>query len=88
MAIVSFINLKGGVGKTTCCVALAEFLAGYHHRRVLVIDLDPQTNATPTFIGEERWEQADARGQTFRQMFLDEFVPREQRSFTIATLVT
>jgi chromosome partitioning protein len=84
MAIISLINLKGGVGKTTCAVALAETLAGHFKRNILVIDLDPQTNATIALVGVARWEQANRAGQTIRQMFLDEFVPREQRSFTIA----
>ena len=39
---------KGGVGKTTSVVSLAAFMAG-SNRRVLVIDLDPQANATSNF---------------------------------------
>jgi chromosome partitioning protein len=44
--VVSFINFKGGVGKTTLCVEIAASLAHKFNERVLVIDLDPQTNAT------------------------------------------
>jgi hypothetical protein len=32
--VISFINLKGGVGKTTTAVAVAELLAGEHYKRV------------------------------------------------------
>ena len=39
---------KGGVGKTTSVVSLAAFLA-CHDFRVLVVDLDPQANATSNF---------------------------------------
>ncbi|HCQ8179834.1 TPA: ParA family protein, partial [Morganella morganii] len=44
--VVSFINMKGGVGKTTLCVGIAEFLANYRHKKILLIDVDPQLNAT------------------------------------------
>ncbi len=73
MAVVtSVINLKGGVGKTTLTLALAHYLAGEHGRRVLVIDLDPQTNATIAMVTERRWRERDQAGQTLYQLFKDQ----------------
>jgi chromosome partitioning protein len=70
--VTSIINLKGGVGKTTLTLALAHYLAGEHGKRVLVIDLDPQTNATIALVTERRWRERDQSGQTLYQLFKDQ----------------
>jgi len=52
--IISVVNQKGGTGKTTTLMNLAAFLA-YFNRKILVIDLDPQANAT-SGLGLEKKE--------------------------------
>jgi chromosome partitioning protein len=49
--VVSMINWKGGVGKTTMTLHLAAGLASRHNKRVLLIDLDPQCNLSFLAIG-------------------------------------
>ena len=69
--IVSIINLKGGVAKTTTTVQLAECLVSQFGKKVLVIDLDPQTNSTIALLDEEKWEQLDANDETLFHLFSD-----------------
>ena len=49
MRIVSFINLKGGVGKTVSAANMAHILATVHKKRVLLVDGDKQGNASQYF---------------------------------------
>ena len=76
--IISLINLKGGVAKTTTTVALAETLAARFNKRVLVIDLDPQTNATVMLLGETRWKQLNEKGWTLASLFKDALEPNDK----------
>ena len=69
--IICFINLKGGVAKTTTTVGTATLLAGEFGKKVLVVDLDPQTNCTTMLIGEEKWKELDNNNYTLAALFED-----------------
>ena len=68
MIVVSVINYKGGVGKTTTTANVAAQLAwqGY---KVLAIDLDPQTNLTFSFLRVDEWSSDFADNRTIKQLF-------------------
>ncbi|MBA7501484.1 hypothetical protein ES706_00054 [subsurface metagenome] len=55
---VSLINMKGGVGKSTLAVNLAWHFAAMRNwnKKVLVVDLDPQFNASQYLIGVTNYE--------------------------------
>ena len=50
--IISFMNMKGGVGKTTVCVNIAGCLAD-QGKKILLIDIDPQMNATQYLLNPQ-----------------------------------
>lgn len=99
MAVVCMVNFKGGVGKTTLCLALADFLSGIHQRRVLLIDLDPQANLSFACVGEERWGMLDKKELTVADAFRQvserrprvlhvEMVSRVARALPVAVVVS
>jgi len=75
--VISTINLKGGVAKTTTTVGLAEMLTSEFKKKVLVIDLDPQTNATLMLIGENKWKDLNEDGYTIATIFEEALDPDE-----------
>ena len=74
MQVISFMNMKGGVGKTTLAVNVAYGLAYVHKKNVLVVDGDPQFNATQYLLKDQVYlsHLSDNKKGTLR----DIFVPR------------
>ncbi|GAB4240709.1 MAG: hypothetical protein OHK005_03110 [Candidatus Methylacidiphilales bacterium] len=70
--VISFINFKGGVGKTAATVNIAACLASYFDRRVLVVDLDPQCNASLWLMRPDAWRAHVGNGKrSTYQVFRD-----------------
>lgn len=67
--VICFINYKGGVGKTTTTYHIGCSLAGHHQKRVLMIDIDPQTNLTFLCAPYEKWEKFKKKRGTIASIY-------------------
>lgn len=64
--VVTIINFKGGVGKTSCSIEVATALARHYGRRTLLIDLDPQASSTFFVMEQENWKLwKESKGTTY-----------------------
>lgn len=84
MEIVSFINYKGGVGKTTLTANIAAELA-FRGSRVLIVDLDPQANLTFSFIDVDEWRELDNSSRTIKHWY-DEYL-NDNRDIPLRELI-
>ncbi len=91
--VISFINLKGGVGKTTTAVNVAVELSRRSFTdgsktRVLLIDLDPQSNASISFLSEDQYQHIQNQN-TLKELFLHALSPSNKlnpQSFDLTTI--
>lgn len=82
--VVSFINFKGGVGKTTLCVEISAALASKFDSKVLLVDLDPQTNATLSLMLESEWEKHAKTKGTLKDFFAACY---EQKAMDLSSII-
>ncbi|MBO9474702.1 ParA family protein [Shimia sp. R10_1] len=76
MKVISVINYKGGVGKTTVTANLAAELA-WNGKRVLVVDMDAQASLTFSFITPSEWARDYNAGGTIKSWF-DDFLSGQE----------
>jgi chromosome partitioning protein len=81
-------NRKGGVGKSTVAVMLAHALSVHSNKRVLVLDLDSQCNASRILMGGQGWNEARKAGKTISDYFYDLFdgIPANARDYVVKNI--
>ncbi|ERN40825.1 ATPase involved in chromosome partitioning [Rubidibacter lacunae KORDI 51-2] len=85
--IISTVNMKGGVGKTTLTVNLATCLAQHHRKRVLVVDLDSQISATLSLMPPQDFAKVRRSRQTLAYLIDKVVRPNVRRKFSTPDLV-
>nr|WP_053217028.1 AAA family ATPase [Virgibacillus senegalensis] len=76
MAVISVMNYKGGVGKTTLTANIAAEMAKTG-MEVLLVDLDPQANLTLSFISIEQWQNLDRLERTVKHWY-DAYLDKDE----------
>lgn len=78
-------NRKGGVGKSTVAVMLAHALSVHGGKRVLLIDLDSQCNASLILMGGQGWNEARKAGRSIADYFYDLFdgIPANAKDYVV-----
>ncbi len=83
--IISIINFKGGVGKTTIALNIGAGLAKNHSQRILLIDTDPQTNLTFSLLPFNRWKKQVEENGSIKNLF-EAFMERNL-SYTVKSSI-
>jgi chromosome partitioning protein len=87
--VTSVLNMKGGVGKTTISLNLAYSLAKDHKSKVLIVDFDPQANASGGLMKFDEYEKHREKRKVISDIFtdLEKIVgPVSKRNATLLTL--
>jgi chromosome partitioning protein len=73
--VIAFVNFKGGVGKTANVVNIGADLAKYHGKKVLIVDLDAQSNSSVWLMQPPEWRKhTKDLSRSVYQVFRDKIV--------------
>lgn len=81
--VISIINMKGGVGKTTLSIGIADYLSEIG-KKILLIDADPQFNATQAMLDCYKKEDDDSE----ENFYNTEILPQEKTIYRLFKLQT
>ncbi|NEO16255.1 MULTISPECIES: ParA family protein [unclassified Moorena] len=85
--VISTVNMKGGVGKTTLTVNLATCLAKNHNKRVLVVDLDTQISGTLSLMQPQAFAKARKGRRTLSRLIDKVTKPSYRSRLTIEDII-
>ena len=85
--IISTVNMKGGVGKTTLTVNLATCLAQRHKKRVLVLDLDSQISATLSLLSPHDFARLRKKKHTLSYLLENALEPNPWSKLNIDDII-
>jgi chromosome partitioning protein len=77
--VLAFINFKGGVGKTATVVNIGATLAKLHEKKVLIVDIDPQSNSSVWLMRPDRWHEHVAGGRRSTFQIYDDALNNKNR---------
>ena len=83
---ITVMNAKGGVGKSTLVLALAETLSAFHGKKILVIDSDAQASISHMLLPQRQLEALQDEGQTIVDYLIGAVLketPTDWRQFVI-----